>query len=70
MVLNIVTVQIKETRFLSQFSRSYLSNSDGEPLQNNKDGCKVLIITMAALFGKNLLSQNSILLRKPCVEPK
>ena len=31
MVLNIVTEQIKETRFLSQVSRSYLSNLDGEP---------------------------------------
>ena len=46
MVLNIVTEQIKETRFLSQVSRSYLSNLDGEPPSK-----------VQKFFGKSLLSQ-------------
>ena len=49
MVLNIFTEQIKETRFLSQISGSYLSNLDGEPqvLKNqrmkNENGVKIRI---------------------------
>ena len=54
MVLNIVTEQIKETRFLSQVSRSYLSNWMGSHLQKSKDGRKMLKMQMAALFGKKL----------------
>ena len=57
MVLNIVTEQIKETRFLSQVSRSYLSNLDGEPPQKTKDGQKMPKMQMAAFYGKSLLSQ-------------
>ena len=57
MVINIVTEEIKETRFLSQVSRSYLSNLDGEPSSQIKDGRKMPKMQMAAFFGKSLLVQ-------------
>ena len=56
MVLNIDTEQIKETHFLSQVSRSYLSNLD---LQKSKDGRKMPKMQMATFFGKSLLSASS-----------
>ena len=63
MVLNIVIEQVKETSFLSQVSRSDLSNLDGMP-PKLKDGRKMSKMKMAALFGRNLIISAFILLTK------
>ena len=47
----------KGSRFLSQVSRSYLSNLDGEAPSKVKVKRKMPKMQMAAFFGKSLLSQ-------------
>ena len=57
MVLNILTEQIKETRFLSQVSGPIYQIWMGSHLQKSKDGRKMPKMQMAAFFGNSLLSQ-------------
>ena len=58
MVLNIVTEQIKKTHFLSQVSRSYLSNLDGEPTEKRDPPKKWGIIQyMSAILDFEALHQ-------------
>ena len=70
MVLNIVTEQIKETRFLSQVSRSYLSNLDGEPPSKIKGWTKNAENANGCLLWQKLIISASTLLRKPCLGSK
>ena len=70
MVLNIVTEQIKETPFLSQVSRSYLSNLDGEPPSKIKGWTKNAENANGCLLLQKLIISASTLLRKPCLGSK
>ena len=65
MVLNIVREQIKETRFLSQVSRSHLSNLDGEPPSKVKGWTSNAENANGCLLWQKLIISASTLLRKP-----